>query len=101
MIEFQEAIAIASDNAKNLIRNARNLEVEGVVLSDNDKLYEVTLSFDMHGADPLDIEDGSKRKDRNDFQRLVTILSHRREYKTFLVDAGSGKFKGFKIYKEK
>ncbi|GAB7537602.1 hypothetical protein AB4851_07280 [Burkholderia sp. 22PA0099] len=101
MISFEKAIQIATDNAKLLVKNARNIELEGVVLSSDNKLYEVSLSYDMQGKDPLSIDDGIGGAGESNIRRLARIMSYRREYKIFLVEVKTGIFKGFKNQKDR
>lgn len=98
MIDFKQAIDIATSNAKSLLSNANNFQLEGVLISDNDKFYEVTLSYGIEGPDPLST---SERKKESGLYHLARIMGYRREYKTFLVDKTTGKFKGFKNYKDR
>lgn len=101
MIDFSEAINVATQNAKLLVTNARNIELEGVVLSDDNKLYEVSLSYDMQGKDPLGIKEEESRTGAGNLYKLAKIMSYRREYKVFLVDRKTGQFKGFKNQKDR
>jgi hypothetical protein len=95
MIDFNEAIEVAMDNAKSLIVGARNIGLEGVLLSDNGKLYEVSLSYDLQGKDPLEPQLSDSSGNSN-LSQLVKIMSYRKQYKDFLVDSNTGEFRGFK-----
>lgn len=97
MIEFEKAIEVATNNAKSLVKGASDFELEGVLLSNDEKLYEVTLSYNLSGKSPLDLENNSS----SGLIQLAMLMGHRREYKVFLVDSSSGKFKGFKTYKDR
>lgn len=93
MIDFNKAIDVATTNAKVLIRNADNFVLEGVLLSDDNKLYEVSLSYDIHGKDPLS---GTDQGRNSGLAHLAYLMRYRRENKVFLVDKKSGQFRGFK-----
>ncbi len=101
MIDFKEAAAIATENAKSLVPEASNFKLEGAVLSGDDKLYEITLSYDLGGRSPLELQNTkSYKKASTSMAQLASLLSYRREYKVFLVDRSNGRFKGFKNYKD-
>ena len=87
-ISFEEAIEIAKTYAQNLLPNARNFELEGVIL-ENDN-YEVNLSFIN-----TDVEQKLARESDNGIGFVMAALARRREEKVFIVNK-SGKFKGFK-----
>lgn len=99
MIEFDEAIRIAQENAEKLVKGAKNLVLEGVLISADDKLYEITISYDLDGPDSLKIQNESNGEMQN-IIALASIMRKRREYKVFLVDKRDGQFRGFKNYKE-
>ncbi len=90
MIDFKNAIDIANKNAQSLIGKLDNVELESAILSDNNKLYEISLSYERQGNDI------SKQNIQTGLAQLASIMSHRRQYKTFLVDSDNGDFKGFK-----
>ena len=97
MIDFSKAVDVATENAKSLIKNANNFVLEGVLLSEDGKLYEVSLSYDIQGTDPLSGADKDSRLPENSglFQ-LAQLMRYRREHRVFFVDSDSGKFRGFK-----
>ena len=94
MIDFKKAIRVATENAKSLINDARNISLEGVLISDDKRLYEVSLSYDIQGRDPLGVQ--QNKNIANNLLELAKIMSYRKEYKIFLVDKESGEFRGFK-----
>lgn len=97
MIEFENAIGVATKNAESLIQNASNFELEGVLISDDGKLIEVALSYDINGRNSLDSAVGNQAKSTNaGLYQLAKIMMQRREHKVFLVDSKNGKFRGFK-----
>ncbi|WP_147693992.1 hypothetical protein [Vogesella mureinivorans] len=100
MIQFEQAIDVALSNAKNLLKQAYNFTLEGVIISSDEKYLEVTLSYELHGSDPLAISP-EKANGLSAMAQLAQIMGRRREYKVFLVDSGSGVFKGFKMYRDK
>jgi hypothetical protein len=94
MIEFNKAIQIAKENVQSLISTARNIELEGVLISTDNKTIEVSLSYELDGVDPFgSVIDTDKR---GELFHLAKMLRHRREYKVFLIDANTGQFRGFK-----
>lgn len=95
MIDFQDAINIAEKNLVKLIKGANNLVLEGVLISKDDKNYEVSISYDVEGGNDLNL----KGVDSNMFS-LLALMKKRREYKVFLIEKSSGAFRGFKSYKE-
>lgn len=99
MIEFQKAVKIAEFNASELLPNATNFTLEGLLLSEDGKLVEVSLSYDIQGRSGIDMLSTANKKQNTNLSALATILGFRREYKVFLVDANSGVFRGFKNYK--
>ncbi len=90
MIDFKNAIDIANKNAQSLIGELENIELESAILSDNNHLYEISLSYERHHneIDNKNLPSG--------LAQLAQVMSHRRHYKTFLVDSDNGDFKGFK-----
>ncbi|WP_355581497.1 hypothetical protein [Xanthomonas cannabis] len=100
MTDFQDAINIAIENAKELLNQATNFAVEEALLSDDDKRYEVTLSYDLKGRDPLSGDNAKNNIKETGILQLARLMSYRKEYKTFLVDKRTGNFKGFKIKKQ-
>lgn len=95
MIEFEEAVEVAKENAQNLIKSASNFVLEGVLISDDGKLYEVALSYELTGVDPLSGDSTKTTPEIGGLMQLARVMSRRREYKTFLVDIRTGKFRGF------
>jgi hypothetical protein len=94
MIEFDEAVKVAGEQVTKFVNNAKDITLEGVLISEDSKLYEVTFSYELtklntHSASNL-----------TTLQTLASLMSTRREYKVFLVDTRTGKFRGFKNYKE-
>lgn len=100
MIDFKQAIDVAVQNAKMLLEQATKLEVEEALLSDDDKYYEITLSYELNGRDPLAAKNTSSRMATTSILELARLMSYRKEYRTFLVIKETGKFKGFKIKKQ-
>lgn len=96
MVDFNQAINTAKDNAKALIPGAQNYVLEGVELSSDGKVYEVSLSYDFQGGDTSSGGEVNKGETNNGLSQLIKVLSYRREYKIFLVDSDTGQFKGFR-----
>lgn len=90
MIDFAQAINVATDNVHKLVPRAEDITTEGAIISDDGKLYEVTLSYELKGPDFSDM------KNVNNMWALAQLMSKRREQKIFLIDASSGTFRGFK-----
>ncbi len=99
MIDFDKAISVAHENVTKLVKGAKNLVLEGVLISSDNKLYEVTYSYDLERQADFDILKGKTTKAAN-LVTLASLMGKRREYKVFLVDSKSGQFRGFKNYKE-
>ncbi|WDY56683.1 hypothetical protein [Pseudomonas sp. PSKL.D1] len=97
MIQFEEAIGVARENVTKLVRSAINIELEGAIISDDAKQYEITFSYDLNTSNDNPIASGFKE---SNLRTLADLLSKRKEYKVFLVDSQSGSFKGFKSQKE-
>lgn len=87
-IEFDKAIEIAKENAKKLLPNARNFELEAAIIEN--RTYEVTLSFIN-----TDTENKLAREADTGIGFVMAALAKRREEKVFIVDF-TGKFKGFR-----
>lgn len=95
MINFKEAVNVATENAKGLLPDMRNLTLEGVMISENGKNYEVSLSFNLNSDDPYQTREQDELFGGG-LAQLATVMGQRRLYKTFFVDKKSGVFKGFK-----
>lgn len=94
MIEFNKAVQIAQKNVKSLVKNARNIELEGVLISSDNSLYEVSLSYELDGIDPFG---GVINNDKEgELFQLARMMRYRREYKVFLIDSNTGQFRGFR-----
>lgn len=100
MTSFQNAINIAIENAKNLINKETKFSVEEALLSDDNKNYEITLSYYLTGRDHLSGENINDSVRGTSILQLAKIMSYRKEYKTFIVDKKTGNFKGFKIKRQ-
>lgn len=96
-MDFKKAIAVALENAKELLPGAKEFTLEGAVISDNN--YEITLSYYLTGDNPLELPEESALG--SNLFKLAKIMGTRREYKVFLVGKHQFEFKGFKVYKEK
>ncbi|MFZ3192387.1 MAG: hypothetical protein WA154_04150 [Moraxellaceae bacterium] len=95
MISFEQAIEIATTNASSLIEKSKNLSLEGILISEDGKLYEVSLSYDIEGENPASISKNTNEPVGHGLSQLIKVMSYRRQYKTFLVDAKNGEFRGF------
>ncbi|QHF02457.1 hypothetical protein N015_08555 [Pseudomonas asturiensis] len=95
MIDFKTAEHIARCGFDEFVSGASDISLEELVISDDNKTYEVTFSYDLQRT-PLSV-DPTRRK--TPLFELATVLGKRREFKTFLVTADTGKLKGFKRYK--
>lgn len=96
-MDFKRAIAVAEENAKELVPGAKEWTLEGaIIVRDN---YEITLSYYLSGKSPLELVGGADEK--NSLFRLATLMGTRKEYKVFIIDKNSFAFKGFKASKER
>lgn len=96
-MDFKKAIAVALENAKELLPGAKEFTLEGAVISDSN--YEITLSYYLTGENQLELPDGSNAG--SNLFKLAKLMGTRREYKIFIVGKNQFEFKGFKAYKEK
>lgn len=74
MISFENAIEVAKTNAKILIENSKNIVLEGVLISDDKKLYEVSLSYDLQGTDAFETKQSDDSSVNNSLSQLTKIL---------------------------
>lgn len=95
MIDFDKAIEVTQGSISKLIPNAKELTLEGVLMSDNDKVFEVTFSYLLENS-PTDLRGDDNL---NNLAVLARIMGRRREHKVFLIDRSSGEFRGFKTAK--
>lgn len=96
MVSFEKAIEVATSNVNSLIINSRNIGLEGILISDDKKLYEVSLSYDLKGEDPFEARQDNDMILGNGLSQLAKVMGYRRQYKTFLIDYGTGDFRGFR-----
>lgn len=99
MISFERAIAIAKDNVTQLVPSAKNLTLEGAMISSDGKLYEIIFSYENNSIDIEELRRPSKNGSSN-LRTLARLMGHRRETKVFLVNKSDGLFRGFKTYKD-
>ena len=92
---FEKAIQVAEQSARELLPGLSDLKLEGVVVSD--KYYEVTLSYYFSGKNPLEI---SRRNKKEGLSLIAAMMTARREYKVFLIDENTFAFRGFRACKE-
>ncbi|MBH8609995.1 hypothetical protein I4N56_002835 [Pseudomonas mohnii] len=97
MVDFDRAIAVAREQVEKLVPGAKDITLEGVLISTDNKLYEVTYSYNLERIPSLPI---SPSKGLTNIDVLARLVGKRREYKVFLVDFHTGQFRGFKRYKE-
>lgn len=99
MIDFDEAIRIAQQNVEKLVKGAKNLVLEGALISADNARYEVAISYELEEDTPPSAPDSTQDTASN-LMALVAIMKKRRACKVFLVDSHSGQFRGFKPYTE-
>lgn len=99
MVDFKDAIEIARENVKQLVPQAKDLVLEGAMISSDNKLYEITFSYENNSISTKDILNTS-RKGPSNLQTLAMLMGKRRETKIFLVGKEDGRFRGFKNYKD-
>lgn len=97
MIDFDQAVKIAEENATKLVKNARNFVLEGALISEDNQLFEVTLSYDIERPESPLLDEPVLGAN---LAALAKLMGKRREYKVFMVDASNGQFRGFKNSKE-
>ncbi|CAG8865542.1 hypothetical protein PS627_01459 [Pseudomonas fluorescens] len=94
-LNFDTTVLVARSNIEKLVPNAKNVTLEEAMISSDGNFYEITFSYD------LDQEDNAIGVAADNISKLASLMERRREYKVFLVDAGSNEFRGFRAYKEK
>lgn len=90
---FKEAVKVAIENAKSLLGNIKDIELEGVLVDRN--YYRVSISYEI-----AQNKEFCKNQTNVQMRTLVDLLSKRREVKTFLVKKRSFEFAGFKNSEE-
>jgi len=95
MIDFDRAISVARESIHKLVPDANNIKLEEALISDNEKLFEITYSYDIETMNIKNLDNLNNFKS-NHFKNLANIMGTRRQYKVFLIDAQSGKFRGFR-----
>lgn len=96
MSSFENAIEVATSRIKKLIPNSSNVTLEGVLISDDKKLYEVSLSYDLKGEDPFEAKRSDDMLLGSGLSQLAKVMGYRRQYKTFLIDYRTAEFRGFR-----
>ena len=99
-IGFEQAINIAKDELEKIQSDAADISVEQAVITDDDKLYEITLAYLIRNKDSSDITESTHKELPTAMQQLSLILQRKRVYKTFIVNATNGQFRGFKKFSE-
>lgn len=95
MIDFKRAEVVARQGFDDFVTGASNVTLEELVISDDNKRYEVTFSYDVDRSSNSAL--GARAK--TPLFELASVLGKRKEFKTFLVSAEDGVLKGFKRYK--
>jgi len=90
-INFDDAVSIAYKNAEKLLPAAKNFTLEEVLISDDRKFFEVTLSYTIPGFS------SSPEIQNMDMSPLMRRLADRKAYRIFLIDVDTGIFKGFRM----
>lgn len=93
-ITFEEAINEAEKELKKIQKQADKVIVEQAFITDDNKFYEITFSYEIPPAP------GDDQHSLSGIEGLSFLLTNKRIYKTFLIDALTGEFKGFKIFRE-
>ena len=93
-MDFKKAIAVAEENARQFVPDAREFTLEGAIVSGND--YEITLSYYLDGKIPAELSEGIDEK--SSLLKLASLMRSRKEYKIFMVDKDDFSFKGFKSH---
>ena len=96
-ISFKDAIKVAEDNAKDLLLNARQFDLEEVTKEGHN--YEVTLSYLLQGEDPYKTSSSTIGDSGSlNIGRVIAALGTRRQKKVFIISE-KGEFKGFRNLK--
>lgn len=92
---FNEAIKVAIQGARQLLPEAKNFTLEQILISEDGKNYEVTLSYIIPRA--KDKEMNSQLKINPLFKR---IMAEQKLYRVFLVNAETLRFRGFRMIRD-
>ncbi|WP_336014892.1 hypothetical protein [Acinetobacter pittii] len=91
-VDFNKAIEIAKENAKELLPEASNFNLEGIIINKDDD-YEVTLSYIVDYSEKL-----KDRANEGSVGLIMAALARKKEEKIFIVHK-YGKFLGFRNIK--
>lgn len=94
-MDFTKAIEVAQANLKQLQQDAEAVKLEAALINDNTNRYEISLSYRLKDKDLLSLSDK-----QDSIALMMRLANLNRTYKTFLIDAKTYEFKGFKEYKE-
>ena len=93
MIDFDTAIQSALANVQKMVPGAKNLKLEEAMISEDGKLFEITYSFEVSSLNSPSTQLGMRDAH---LKSLAAILGTRKQSKVFLIDAETGKFRGFR-----
>ena len=97
--EFDEAIKVAFKNAQELLPEAKGFTLEEILISENGKNYEVTLSYitpNIH----LGINDRQMDSQLKINPLMRRLMGETKSYRTFLVDKKTLMFRGFRMIRD-
>lgn len=89
-LNFDKAIQSAIKGAKSMLE-AKEFTLEEALISDDGKLYEITLSY----TTPIEALKGTSFNLQVS-NPLMRRLGERKEYRTFLIDSETFSFRGFR-----
>lgn len=97
--DFNLAIQVAMKNAKELLPEAKDFTLEEILISEDRKNYEVTLSYITPSAHlGINAKEMSSQLKINPLMRR--LMREQKSYRTFLVDSKTLVFRGFRMVRD-
>ncbi len=93
-MDFKQAINAAKKSITDVVTDAKNIKLEEVMISSDNKLYEVTLSYESDETE--DISEILGAKINANMKALASLMSRRRQHKVILIDSSNFSFRGFR-----
>lgn len=97
LVDFKQAIKLAENNARELLSNAKQFDLEEVIKEGNN--YEVTLSYLLQGEEPYKTSSAIGDSGSLNIGKVIAALGTRRQKKVFIISE-KGEFKGFRNLKD-
>lgn len=97
--DFNKAIEVAFKNASELLPDAKDFTLEEILISENGKNYEVTLSYVLPGI-RFGMSDTEVRSQLDINPLMRRMMGEKKSYRTFLVDTKTLLFRGFRMVRD-